>query len=619
MRKMQIKKSWFQVIRLMAVCFLLSGLLYGGIGKPITAYAAAAESEVSLSGEKLSVATGVLGGKTAQDASGFTFYYQMYDEYTSPKQVCISGYQYRDTRAANEKDRPVSLYLPTKIEVEGEPEPYYEVVGVNGGVFKNCQDFSSVIFGTTYKWVGKEAFMNCGLSGITFNSGLQTISENAFYGCPSLKEVNIGINVTAIGTGAFANCRSLEAISVDPSNLSYCTEGYVLYNKDKTELVQWPAALKNGYATVTTVTIGSAQCPVRTILGSAFEGCVNLQTIEGFYSTVTTICDRAFYGCSSLTSVKMPDTVRSIGSDVFTNCSSGLVLACSKDSYAEIYAKNYGVNTSVTCTVRFFNGNELVKTQEVPFGSYATAPVLDERSGYTLMWDKEYTNVQQNLDVYASWKQNYTVTFKDAYSGQVTQVTSYYGGAATPPVWTRQGYILGWDTTAYAYVTKDLTVNAVWLISMTDQPITDEKPQLGDTRTIGYITYQVTRTTASDPRVKAVACTKPTLTSVTIPDNITFGGVTYKVTNIGVNAFRSMPKLTKLTIGKNVVKINRAAFYNCPKLKTITISSKKLTTVVEKAFSKTYVKAKVNVPNAYIKTYKSYLQDAGLSVYATVY
>ncbi len=39
----------------------------------------------------------------------------------------------------------------------------------------------------------------------------------------------------------------------------------------------------------------------------------------------------------------------------------------------------------------------------------------------------------------------------------------------------------------------------------------------------------------------------------------------------------------------------------------------------QKAFSKTYVKAKVNVPNASITKYKRYLLDAGLSTYAKVY
>jgi hypothetical protein len=80
-----------------------------------------------------------------------------------------------------------------------------------------------------------------------------------------------------------------------------------------------------------------------------------------------------------------------------------------------------------------------------------------------------------------------------------------------------------------------------------------------------------------------------------------------------------MTKLTKLSLGANVIKIGKAAFYNCPKLKKITIKSKKLTGVGEKAFSKTYAKAVVNVPDAYITKYRTYLRDAGLSTSATVH
>jgi hypothetical protein len=95
--------------------------------------------------------------------------------------------------------------------------------------------------------------------------------------------------------------------------------------------------------------------------------------------------------------------------------------------------------------------------------------------------------------------------------------------------------------------------------------------------------------------------------------------MTFKVTNIGAEAFRDMPNLKTLVLSSNLVKINKLAFYNCPQLKKITLRSKKLTGVGAKAFSKIYVKAKVNVPNAYIKKYRTYLRDAGLSTYATVY
>lgn len=609
MREHEIKRPVLRYVCL-AVTLLLFVLFWRwNLDRTVTVYAFGQEAGNAPDGTYM-VNSGIEGGTIEE--SGIRLYYEV----CGPRQVSISGYSYTG-------EGECKLVLPGYIKhgQDDATKQSYTVVGINGGVFKNFSRLSEVSFASTYEWIGAEAFMNCPFSesGVSLNEGLTEIRDRAFYGCSKLKQVTIGASVTSLGTGVFANCASLKTISVSNGNPNYCSEDYILYSKDKTELIQCPAAWSVVSSLVSNYTVGSVACPVRVIGNQAFEGCTFLTNIEGFYSTVTTIGEKAFYGCTSLSSVKMPSTVVKIGEQAFSNCSPWLQFTCNKGSYAETFAKNNSISVSVICTVSFYDGGTLLKTQEVAAGGSATPPVVSERSGYTLTWDKDYTNVQQNLNVYTSWKQNYTVTFKDAYSGQVTEVTTYYGGAAAPPVWTRRGYILGWDTSAYTYVTKNMTVNAVWLVSMTDDTITEDKPQIGDTRTIGYITYQVTRTTASDPRVKAVGCTKQTLTTLTIPDTITFGGVNFKVTNIGVNAFRDMPKLTTLSIGKHVVKINRAAFYNCPKLKKITIHSKKLSSVIEKSFSKTYAKAKVNVPNAYIKKYKSYLQDAGLSVHATVY
>lgn len=596
----------------MAVLLLCFGLLLGWMALGASPAAAADTSDIMLNGHALETETSVKGGYTDSNDVGFIFYYQVYGD-ASNYEVAISGYSYSGSTG-------VELRLPTQIQEEGQTQAY-TVVGVNGDVFANCPYISGVTFGSTYRFVGAEAFMGCPLTTISFNhnGAMRTLNDRAFYRCKQLVNVTIPASVTSIGTGVFADCTALNAITVVNGNQKYCAIGGVLYTMSKDVLVQWPAALTVGNSIDGSCTIGSAECPVRVIGDKAFEGCIYLNKITDMYETVATIGEQAFYNCSNLYEVKIPSTVVTIGRQAFYGCAAGLIIKCDKNSAAENYAKNNGISTSVTCRVRFYDGSSLVKTEEVTAGGSASAPVLNERSGYTLTWDKDYTNVQQNLDVYASWKQNFTVTFKDAYSGQVTEVTSYYGGTATPPVWTRTGYKLGWDTTAYTYVTKNLTVNAVWLVSMTDTPITEDAPALGDTRTINYITYQVIKTTASDPRVCAVGCTKQTLTTLTIPDRITFGGVSYRVTRIGKNAFRDMPKLNTLTMGKNVMKIERAAFYNCPKLKTITVSSKKITSIGEKAFSKIYVKAKVNVPNSSVKKYKKYLLDAGLSTYAKVY
>lgn len=100
-----------------------------------------------------------------------------------------------------------------------------------------------------------------------------------------------------------------------------------------------------------------------------------------------------------------------------------------------------------------------------------------------------------------------------------------------------------------------------------------------------------------------------------IGSTVNIGGVKYKVTEIGNNAFKSYKNLTTVTIGSNVKKIGKNAFYGCKKLKTITIKTTKLTkkSVGSKAFKGTYKKPTVKVPKKKLKTYKAILKSKGMS------
>lgn len=91
-----------------------------------------------------------------------------------------------------------------------------------------------------------------------------------------------------------------------------------------------------------------------------------------------------------------------------------------------------------TYTVKFvdINGNEL-KTQEVYAGESATAPTVPAVEGKVFNgWDKSFTNVNSNITVQATYREagNCVVTFKD-YSG-ITLGTANVkeGGNATAPV-----------------------------------------------------------------------------------------------------------------------------------------------------------------------------------------
>ena len=87
----------------------------------------------------------------------------------------------------------------------------------------------------------------------------------------------------------------------------------------------------------------------------------------------------------------------------------------------------------------------------------------------------------------------------------------------------------------------------------------------------------------------AVEVTSPptsyySLTSVTIPEVVTYNGNTYPVTGIGYGAFQFDTELTSITIPNTVTSIGRLAFFNCYGLTSMTISNS-VTFIGDGAFS----------------------------------
>lgn len=146
-------------------------------------------------------------------------------------------------------------------------------------------------------------------------------------------------------------------------------------------------------------------------------------------------------------------------------------------------------------------------------------------------------------------------------------------------------------------------------------------PKKGDILTYDGAEYKVT-TAGTTAKAGAVAFNAPKKgeAKVTIPDSIKVDGITYKVTSISASAFSGNKTVTSVTIGKNVKTINKKAFYNCSKLKTLTIKSTKLTadTVKKDAFKKVSTSCKVTVPSGKADAYKMILQGVGLSTKVSV-
>lgn len=128
------------------------------------------------------------------------------------------------------------------------------------------------------------------------------------------------------------------------------------------------------------------------------------------------------------------------------------------------------------------------------------------------------------------------------------------------------------------------------------------------------VTYQVTKSGAKEGCVAYTKAKKNVRGSVTIPATVTIDGVTYKVTSVAANAFKGNKKITKVTIGKNIEKIGKNAFYGCKKLSSITFKTTKLkaSKVGKNAFKGVKAKVTVKVPKNKAKDYKKWLKKKGI-------
>ena len=126
----------------------------------------------------------------------------------------------------------------------------------------------------------------------------------------------------------------------------------------------------------------------------------------------------------------------------------------------------YEINT-YTITFKDWD-NSVLKTDNVEYGSDATAPDDPVRVGYTFTgWDTTFTNITESYDVTAQYEINtYTITFKDWDNSVLKTDNVEYGSDATAPTDpVREGYTFtGWDTT-FTNITESYDVTAQYEIN----------------------------------------------------------------------------------------------------------------------------------------------------------
>ena len=214
--------------------------------------------------------------------------------------------------------------------------------------------------------------------------GIESIESSAFSGCKNITFVTLPATLTELSNDAFRGS-GIRAFQVPSGNKNFSTDQWgVLYNADKTELIQYPAGRPWPYYNV--------------------------------LDTATRVGDSAFYDCDHLVNLYIPNQVTSISSSAVYYCPN-LTICCFMDSKASDYARSKGL-TAWYMDNRTLQG---IKVYSLPEQSIQSADQLDLEGLYIV---GDYQGKELQID-------NYTLSYDNTTSGNKTVTVNFDGKTAT--------------------------------------------------------------------------------------------------------------------------------------------------------------------------------------------
>ena len=194
------------------------------------------------------------------------------------------------------------------------------ITSIGSLAFYGCYNLESVDVSATVTSIKTAAFIdNYQLTSVNGMEGVVTFGDyvfqdtNLFYSVNTLKEIYIPSKLSSIGS-EFSYCtQGLENIYVSEDNPYYSSDEGILFNKDKTLLIAYPAA-KTGESYV--IPDG-----VQEVANYAFAYQQYLQSVT-ISDQVITLGEGAFYSMTSLKIIKIPASVTYVGMFLLEGCTS---------------------------------------------------------------------------------------------------------------------------------------------------------------------------------------------------------------------------------------------------------------------------------------------------------
>ena len=456
-----------------------------------------------------------------------------------------------------------------------------------------------------------------------------SVAQNAFYGATALTSINIPASVTIIGVNAFAYMFNVSTFTVNASNQYYSSDTVgVLFNRNKTELIQYPSGnnsttytipttvlsiLSNAFINSTKLTALSIDSTnnafstdVSGVLFNKYKNYLihypigNTRTSYVIPTTVIYLEGVAFYGASYLTSITFPTgplftssidysgmtslsnitTVTKSGQSTRLTVSNGVLFDRNLTTLYKYPSNKSNTSYVIPATVRVIANGAFDNATNLTSLTFSNNNCIVgsnsfKNSALTTVIINESTNIN-NIDLYVGTNQpfygksnvNVSVNTKILLgSGELNKSNASVKGATKVII---SGTNLGYAISGY---------NKIGLAAFKD---------------VSSITEISIPNTITDIGIESFSNATNLKTVTFATDSY---GVYPQLTGIQNYAFQGASNLTTINIPSSVIRIGQYAFQDASKLASITFpQNSELTTIEDYVFQGASILTTITIP-----------------------